>query len=81
MLDRLWHQVLKYKYFPFVYVAHWLQTISVIGEKGSQSWKYLLKSLHILLHWLAWCPGMGESILIGKIVSWVWGTRPSCWVI
>jgi hypothetical protein len=39
-----------------------------IRDKGKRisAWKYLLKSLHILLHWIAWCPGSGESILLGK---------------
>jgi hypothetical protein len=50
MQEDLWHRVLKDKYLPFVSVAHWIQTVNITKEKGSRSWKYLLKSLHILLH-------------------------------
>jgi hypothetical protein len=50
MHEDLWHRVLKDKYIPFVSVAHWIQTVNITKEKGSRSWKYLLKSLHILLH-------------------------------
>jgi hypothetical protein len=57
MKEGLWHRVLKDKYLPFVSVAHWFRTIDISKEKGSQAWNYLLKSLHLLLHWIAWSPG------------------------
>jgi hypothetical protein len=66
MLDGLWHHVLKSKYFPSVSVARWLRMVPMDGTKGSPTWRYLQKSLYILLHWLAWLPGLGESIMIGK---------------
>jgi hypothetical protein len=66
MVDGLWHRVLKEKYLPSVSVEHWLRTVPVNGALGSQTWKYLQKSLYILLHWLAWYPGSGTSIVIGK---------------
>jgi hypothetical protein len=66
MQDGLWHRVLKDKYFPFVLVARWLRTITIVDVKGSRTWKHLLKSLHILLHWLAWSLGTWDSILLGK---------------
>jgi hypothetical protein len=40
--------------------------VDTTKEKGSQAWKYLLKSLHLLLHWIAWSLGNGHSILIRK---------------
>jgi hypothetical protein len=57
MHEGLWHRILKDKYFPFISVARWLHTINVMEAKGSKTWKYLLNSVHIILHWLAWRPG------------------------
>ena len=42
-------------------VAHGIVT----DVKGSQTWKYLLKSLYIILHWIAWKLGSGHKILLG----------------
>jgi hypothetical protein len=47
-------------------VACWLHRVLLGGAKGSPTWRYLQRSLPILLHWLAWCPGTGELIRIGK---------------
>jgi hypothetical protein len=33
---------------------------------GSQTWKNLLNSLPLIVHWLAWKPGVGDSIIVGK---------------
>ena len=66
MKEGLWNRVIKDKYMPFVSTANWIRTMDITKEKGSKVWKYLLNSLHLLLHWLAWSPGNGHSILIGK---------------
>jgi hypothetical protein len=66
MHDGLWHRVLKSKYFSSVSVACWLRMALLEGSKGSPTWRYLQKSLYILLHWLAWRPSSGELIMIGK---------------
>lgn len=66
MKEGLWNRVIKYKYMPFVSTASWIRTMDITKEKGSKVWKYLLNSLHLLLHWLAWSPRNGHSILIGK---------------
>jgi hypothetical protein len=63
--DGLWHRILKNKYYPYVTVDRWLRTVTVVDVKGSQTWKYLLKSLHIILQWIAWRPGSGHKILLG----------------
>jgi hypothetical protein len=34
--------------------------------QGSQTWRTLQKSIPLLLHWIAWSPGSGHSIIIGK---------------
>jgi hypothetical protein len=66
MKEGLWHRVIKEKYLPFVSVHRWLHTVDIYKERGSQTWTYLLKSLHLLLHWIVWSPGDGKSIVIGK---------------
>jgi hypothetical protein len=66
MKEGLWHRVIKDKYFPFGSVARWLRSATIVGAQGLQTWRNLLKSLHILLHWIAWSLGTGESIIIGK---------------
>jgi hypothetical protein len=66
MEDGLWHRVLKEKYFPFVSIHRWLHTVDIHKVRGSQIWTYLLKSIHLLLHWIVWSPKDGKSIVIGK---------------
>jgi hypothetical protein len=64
--EGLWQRVIKEKYFPSISVVRWLRTVDIKKERGSQTWRYLLNSLPLLLHWIAWSPGNGHSILIGK---------------
>jgi hypothetical protein len=78
MKDGLWQRVLKEKYFLYVSVQRWLCTVDIHKERGSQTWLYLLKSIHLLLHWIVWSPGDGITIVIGKDASWIWGMRPYC---
>jgi hypothetical protein len=66
MKEGLWNRVIKDKYMPFVSTAIWIQTMDITKDKGSKVWKYLLNSLHLLLHWLAWSPWTRHSILIGN---------------
>jgi hypothetical protein len=66
MQKGLWNRIIKDKYIPFISVACWLRTMNVVNAKGSNTWKHLLKSLHILLHWVAWRPGTRHSILVGR---------------
>jgi hypothetical protein len=44
----------------------WLRSTTTVSAQGSQTWRNLLKSLHLVLHWLAWSPGSGHSIILGK---------------
>jgi hypothetical protein len=66
MKDGIWHRVIKDKYLPHCSVATWLRSASHRTTVASQIWKNLLKSLHIITHWLSWKPGTGHSVLIGK---------------
>jgi hypothetical protein len=46
----------------------WLRSTSSATTQGSQTWKNILNSLPLVLHWLAWSPGSGHSIILGKDV-------------
>jgi hypothetical protein len=37
-----------------------------LDHSGSQTWKHLQNSLNILLQWIAWYPGSGTLIVIGR---------------
>jgi hypothetical protein len=62
----IWQRVIKDKYFPHGSVLTWLRSASSVTSYGSQTWKNLLNTLPVILQWLAWNPGSGHSILIGK---------------
>jgi hypothetical protein len=64
--EGLWQCVIKEKYFPSISVVRWLRTVDIKKEQGSQTWRYLLKYLPLLLNWMVWSPGNGHSILIRK---------------
>jgi hypothetical protein len=66
MKEGLWHRVIIDKYLRSCSVVGWLRTVTTSSTRGSHVWKYLLKSIHILLHWIAWYPGLGDSILVGR---------------
>jgi hypothetical protein len=62
----IWQRVLKDKYFPHISVTTWLRSALPVSSFGSQTWKNLLNSLPLIVHWLAWKPGAGDSIITGK---------------
>jgi hypothetical protein len=66
MKNGIWHRVIKDKYLPHGTMTRWLRSATTSTTQGSQTWRNLLKSLHIILHWLAWSPGSGHSIILGK---------------
>jgi hypothetical protein len=47
-------------------VITWLRLVVPVASTGSQTWKNLLNALPLLVHWLAWKPGAGDSIITGK---------------
>jgi hypothetical protein len=57
---------LKDKYFPHLLVISWLCSAEPLSSSGSQTWKNLLNAPPLLVHSLAWKPGAGVSIMIGK---------------
>jgi len=62
----IWQWVLKEKYFPHISVTTWLPSTMPVTSFGSQTWKNLLNTLPLIVHWLAWKPGADDSIIIGK---------------
>ena len=62
----IWKRVLKDKYFPHLLVISWLHSTDPSSHFGSQTWKNFLNALPLLVHWLAWKPGVGVSIMTGK---------------
>jgi hypothetical protein len=65
MKDGLWHRVLKDKYLISPSVVAWLRRSTVSSHKVSNTWRSLLKSLHVVTQWIAWKPGSGLSIRLG----------------
>jgi hypothetical protein len=57
MKDGIWNRVIKEKYLPHFSVDTWLGSTSHKMTSASQTWKNLLKTLHIITHWMSWKPG------------------------
>jgi hypothetical protein len=51
---------------PHLCVDLAMLSASPVSSFGSQTWKNLLNSLPLIVHWLAWKPGAGDSIIVGK---------------
>jgi hypothetical protein len=66
MKDDIWHRVIKDKYLPYCSVTTWLRSTSFQLTSASHTWKNLLKSVHLITHWLSWSPRSGHSCLIGR---------------
>jgi hypothetical protein len=66
MKHGIWQRVLKDKYFLHVSVLTWLRSAEPVHPFGSQTWKNLRNTLPIILHWMAWKPGSGHSIISRK---------------
>ena len=62
----LWNRVVQAKYLHGWGTADWLRMESIEQLDISNIWRALLKALPILKSWLAWKPGDGWSIRIGR---------------
>jgi hypothetical protein len=65
MKEGVWNKVIKDKYIPHCSVVTWLRSAPATTSSASQTWKNLLKSLHLITHWLSWRLGSGHSMLLG----------------
>jgi exonuclease III len=68
MKPGLWSKVIKAKYFPQIPVHLWLRSTTGRRIEGSHTWRNLLTTLPIILHWLSWKPGNGYQIEVGRDV-------------
>jgi hypothetical protein len=66
MQPGIWNRVLKDKYLPHFSVSTWLRYVDPTSRVGSQTWKNLINALPLIVRWLAWKPGNGVDIWIGK---------------
>jgi hypothetical protein len=61
----VWSKVIKDKYIPHYYIVIWLRSTKTIISSASQTWQNLLKSLHLITHWLSWRPGSSHLVQVG----------------
>jgi hypothetical protein len=66
MKEGIWHRVIKDKYFFVLLGSNLAQICIFCTTSASNTWKKLLKVVHIITHWLSWSPGSGHSVLIGR---------------
>jgi hypothetical protein len=62
----IWHRVIKYKYLPHSTIKNWFRSPTFQQKSTSSIWGGLLKSVHLINHWLSWNPGSGQLIEIGE---------------
>jgi len=53
MKDGILHRVIKDTYLPYVLVSTWFKTSTNSVNCASQTWKNILKSLHLITHWMS----------------------------
>jgi len=61
----IWHRVIKYKYLPHTTIISWFRSHTFQQRSASSIWGRLLKSIHLINHWLRWNPRSGKLIEIG----------------
>jgi hypothetical protein len=66
MCDGIWHRVIKDKYLPHTIVLNWFRSPTFHQKATSRIWYGLLKSVHLITHWLSWTPGSGQLIALGR---------------
>jgi hypothetical protein len=54
------------KYFPNTTVINWFRLASHKQLSVSRIWTSLIRSIHVITHWLSWRPGTGHIISIGR---------------
>jgi hypothetical protein len=66
MRDRIWHKVIKDKYLPHTTVINWFRSPTFHQKAASRIQNGLLKSVHLITHWLSWTLGSGQLIALGR---------------
>jgi hypothetical protein len=62
----IWHQVIFDKYLHNNTLFYWLRQPAHNLHAVSRIWASLVRSLHVLNHWISWNPGTGQLIAIGR---------------
>jgi hypothetical protein len=62
----IWHKVIMDKYLPHSTIKNWFRSQTFQHNASSRIWSGLLKSVHLITHWLSWNPGSGHLIALGK---------------
>jgi hypothetical protein len=66
MCDRIWHKVIIDKYLPHTTIKNWFRSPTFHQKATSRIWNGLLKSVHLITHWLSWTLGSGQLIALGR---------------
>jgi hypothetical protein len=61
----MWHMIIMDKYLTHLTVSQWLRSPKFEQKTISKIWCGLIASMHLILHWLCWAPGLGQLISIG----------------
>jgi hypothetical protein len=64
--EGIWHNIIKDKYLHNTTIINWFRSVSFKHNSTSRIWNSLLKSVHLITHWLSWVPGSGHLISIGR---------------
>ena len=62
----LWHRVITAKYIRGWPISEWIRFHEYDRRSISNIWRALLQAMPILKQWLAWQPGDGWSIRVGR---------------
>ena len=64
--DGIWHKIIKNKYLHNSTIINWFCSATFKHNSASRICNNLLKSVHLITHWLSWLPGSGHLISISK---------------
>jgi hypothetical protein len=64
--EGIWHNIIKDKYLQNTTIINWFRSVSFKQNSASRIWNSLLKSVHLITHWLSWVPGSGHLISLGR---------------
>jgi hypothetical protein len=62
----IWNKILLGKYLGNSLISTWLRKSSHKHRKASSFWNGWIKNLFVILHWIRWLPGNGNSISLGR---------------
>jgi hypothetical protein len=62
----IWQQIIRDKYLKNVSLINWIRRPSHLSNSASKIWSCLTRALPSIIHWLSWCPGTGQQIIVGR---------------